>query len=90
MTLPTVLLYYITKPCSDAVVMSCVSPTVPEWTVDSNKNQVPLAIEVVSTNKLEPYFTRAVKQRYDFYEFYGNIRPDMDRLEVRPSTHSTK
>ena len=55
----------------------------PEWTVDSNKEQVPLIIEVDSTGKLEPYFTRAVKQRYDFYEFYSNIRPDKDRLEVR-------
>lgn len=53
----------------------------PQWTVDSNKEQVPLIIEVTSTDKLEPYFTRAVKQRYDFYEFYSNIRPDVDRLE---------
>ena len=51
--------------------------------MDSNKEQVPLIIEVDSTGKLEPYFTRAVKQRYDFYEFYSNIRPDKDRLEVR-------
>ncbi|XP_063844545.1 uncharacterized protein LOC135091116 [Scylla paramamosain] len=55
--------------------------SLPNWKVDGNKDQVPLAIEVVSTDKLEPYFTRAVKQRYDFYEFYSNIRPDIDSLE---------
>lgn len=59
-----------------------VCPTVPDWTVDSNSGQVPLAIEVISNGRVEPYFTRSVKQRYDFYEFYGNIRPDMDILEV--------
>lgn len=57
-------------------------PTVPSWTVDSNPNQVPLAIEVTSNGRVDPYFTRSVMQRYDFYEFYGNVRPDIDILEV--------
>lgn len=58
--------------------------TAPDWTVDSNKGQVPLAIEVISNGRVKPYFTRTVKQRYDFYEFYSNIRPDYDILEVSP------
>lgn len=64
--------------------------SLPDWTVDGNDGQVPLAIEVLSTDKLEPYFTRAVKQRYDFYEFYSNIRPDMDRLEPPADVYCKK
>lgn len=64
-------------------------PAVPKWTVDSNEVPVPLAIEVISDGKVEPYFTREVRQRYDFYEFYSNIKPSIDLLEVsRPLVHA--
>lgn len=52
-----------------------------KWTIDGNDGQVPLAIEVISDGRVEPYFTRSVMQRYDFYEFYSNIRPSIDILE---------
>lgn len=57
-------------------------PAVPTWTVDSNDVQVPLAIEVITNGRVAPYFTRIVEQRYDFYNFYSNMRPDVDLLEV--------
>lgn len=61
----------------------------PDWTVDSNDGQVPLAIEVISNGRVEPYFTRSVLQRYDFYEFYSNIRPSIATLEVSlPPVHA--
>lgn len=54
------------------------------WNVTTNGAQVPVAIEVYATGKFGHFFAREVMQRYDFYDFYRDIRPDPDELVVGP------
>nr|XP_027218074.1 platelet glycoprotein Ib alpha chain-like [Penaeus vannamei] len=70
----------ITKPDENATVSITYFWSDKAWNVTSNGAQVPVAIEIYATGKFGHIFQREVMQRYDFYDFYRDVRPDPDEL----------
>ncbi|KAK3853277.1 hypothetical protein Pcinc_040176 [Petrolisthes cinctipes] len=71
----------ISDPLEEATVHFIYLWSSPDWQIQSNGQQVPVSVEVYATGKYGHLFTRKVIQRYDFYEFYRDIRPDPDQLK---------
>lgn len=70
--------------------MNLDPPTDKAWNVTTNGAQVPVAIEIYATGKFGHIFQREVMQRYDFYDFYRDVRPDPDEFEVSLSAVAPK
>ncbi|XP_063615153.1 uncharacterized protein LOC134788207, partial [Penaeus indicus] len=71
----------ITKPDENATVLITYFWSDKAWNVTTNGAQVPVAIEIYATGKFGHIFQREVMQRYDFYDFYRDVRPDPDEFE---------
>ena len=50
--------------------------------MESKGVQVPVAIEVVATGKFLGIFSKKIVQRYDFYNFLYNARPNRNKISV--------
>ena len=50
--------------------------------MESTGVQIPVAVEVRSDGKFGQIFLREIIQRYDFYDFMFNAKPDQNMLAV--------
>ncbi|XP_068239647.1 uncharacterized protein [Palaemon carinicauda] len=53
----------------------------PEWTVNTEHKQVPVAVELSSSGAMDPVTTRSFRMRFDFYDFIQEAKPDAAALE---------
>ncbi|CAL4082333.1 unnamed protein product, partial [Meganyctiphanes norvegica] len=53
----------------------------PKWMLTTDRRQVPIAVEVYATGKFGHIFDRRVLTRYDFFEFYPDMRPSQEAME---------